>query len=126
MAQLSTRDKIRAATLGKKKVFKSKEATLYDGTKVEIRQPTVGQRSEIRSKSMTVMPNAEMRADMMQFTLWMVILQSYVPGTDERVFEEADYDEIAAVPSGDWVDNLTAIALELSNAEVGEEEAKKP
>lgn len=111
MAQ-SIRDQIRAATLGKKTQFKSKEFD-YDGIKVEFRQPNLKDRQMLINKA----KSKDGDFDFVEFLVWSVISNTYVPGTDERVFEAADYDSMVGKPTGSFVDKFGAEIAEIMNVE---------
>lgn len=111
MAQ-TIRDKIRAATLGKPTQFKSKTFT-YEGVDVEFRQPNLRDRQLLITKSR----NKAGDFDFVEFLVWSVISNTYVPGTTEKVFEESDYDAMIAKNSGSFVDKFGAEIAELLNVE---------
>ena len=104
------RDELRARTLGSKKVFKSK-IIKHNGQKYELRQPTLAQRSELRKRVL----DDEGNFDIFESLIWMVVFYTYVPDTDELVFEEADYDILRSFPSGSWVDEFSDAAASLIN-----------
>lgn len=105
------RNKIRAATIGAKKNFRS-EVVEYNGVEVEIRQPTVRARktlyNECRDKDGNVDP--------MEFLVWCVVHCTYVPGTDDLVFEVGDHEAMLDQPAGSFVDQFGEKASELFNA----------
>lgn len=111
MAQ-SIRDQIRAATLGKKTQFKTKEF-VYEGITVEFRQPNLKDRQLLINKSKT----KDGEFDFVEFLVWSVISNTYVPGTDERVFENSDYESMISKPSGSFVDKFGAEIAEIMNVE---------
>lgn len=81
------RDKLRS------KVFSEKpKATLIDlddGQQIEVRQPTVG-------LLLDVIGIEDLKHRMAQ----MLIMSCYVPGTEDRVFEDADRDNLMLLPQG--------------------------
>lgn len=101
-----------AATLPKKKfdrgsirsaIFatrpKSIEIELF-GTTIELRQPSMG-----------TMFKAQQGASTAHSAAQMLMAYAYVPGTDEKVFDEADIDEVINLPWGnDLVKVQSAIA----------------
>lgn len=82
-----TRDEIRAKVLGAKPLVKVVEN--FFGVTVELRQPDLGTilnaREEDQSNQVTRM--------LTQFT--------FVPGTEEKVFEDADADALIKLPFGE-------------------------
>ena len=98
MAQ-SIRDKIRSATVGKNHKFKSKIFN-YEGIDVEFRQPSIKGKKNLIDKA----KGSDGEFDMINFLVYAVIGNCYVPGTDELVFDETDYDVIVNQPSGSFVD----------------------
>ena len=109
---MSLRDDIRTAMLGKSAVFKNKVVKI-DGVEVEMRQPTVKSRSELFKKC----TDKDGNISHSDFLVWSVIYNTFIPGTNEAVFEEADYDSLVSRPVGGIVDQLGATAGELMNVE---------
>ena len=119
---MSLKDKIRSATIGQKVVFE-KEYVEYNGIRVEIRQPSIGARQQLRERCYTVLDNRPgedpiVKYDQLEFFLWVVIQNTYVPGTDELVFEETDYPVLKALPASSFMDVFYASAQKMSNVEV--------
>jgi|SRR6056297_941726 len=126
------RNKIRSNTLGKTSKFASKLMMIGD-VEVEIRQPSVGTRSILMKKSRDT-KSSEINADVSaadvldsidygKMQVLSVIYCTFVPNTDERVFDEQDYKALINQPAGGFVDDISAIAMEFMNAEP-EAEAK--
>ena len=63
-----------------------KEIIDFFGTKIELRQPALDRMESFQGD------DAKARLPKMIMEL------AYVPGTDEKIFEEADYDMIAGMP----------------------------
>jgi len=106
----STLESIRAATIGKKKQFKSVIHKI-DGEEIELRQPSLKLRSKIYNRSL----NKEGTLDLFEFTLWGTIYSTFVPGTQDLVFSEADYDSLLETPAGSFMDELSAEVMKLMN-----------
>ena len=117
MTEQSQRDKIRAATLGKSKKLESRTITI-DGQQVELRQPTV----KIRNQLLRYAATPECDVDFNDFLLRAVIQCAYVPGTNERVYEDEDYDVLAERPTNDFVDEFSETIMGLMNVTPGEVE----
>lgn len=109
---MSQRDAIRAATLGQNVPFK-KEVVNYNGVDVEIRQPSHKSRRELFKKC----TDESGKVDMLAFLAYAVILNTYVPGTEETVFEESDFEVMVAKPAGGFLDKYGSVAASLLNVE---------
>lgn len=92
VATVSRRDRIRGAVFGAKP--KSEVFTFF-GEQVEIRQPSLGIILEQRQAS----------SDEQTFN--MLLNYTFVPGTVEKVFEQADIDALRNVPFGEDMNNFT-------------------
>jgi hypothetical protein len=115
------RDRLRGKTLGAKKNFKF-EIVVIDGEEFEVRQPTLKQRSDLRKRCAT-MEGSKFEFDIFEFLTWAVIECTFVPGTDDKVFEASDYDMLGSIPAGGWFDDLSEKASELAN--VKKDDVKK-
>jgi len=111
-------DKLRAATIGAKKNFKS-ETIEFNGVKFEIRQPSVSARSEL-TKQCT---GSDGQINMFKFLVWLVIELTYEPNTDNKVFTAEDYDTLVGQPTGGFVDAFSEVAASLVNVDM--EDKKK-
>lgn len=116
-----SRDKLRSATVGGKKTLK-KEIVTVNGEKFEVRQITVGDRKKLVERATSIV-DGNPRINFVEWNLWQVILATFVPGTEERVFEDADYDELISHPAGGFIDELST-ALDRLNSVNQEEVAK--
>lgn len=108
----SIRNSIRAATLGFTVPFKS-EIINFNGVDVEIRQPSHKSRTELYKKA----TDESGKVDMLSFLTYAVILNTYVPGTQETVFEESDFEVMVAKPVGGFLDKFGETASKLLNVE---------
>lgn len=115
-----SRDKIRAATVGAEKNF-TKNIVDYNGIKIEIRQPSIGGRAEIMRKCKTTFKDMDGEEretfDMWEFLTMAVIYCSYVPGTEEKVFEEGDYESIFESPTGSFIDEFSTELIKILNVD---------
>ena len=107
---MSTRDSLRASIFSTKPI-KKEIIKLFD-TEVEIRQPTIKDVLEMDTSDNT------------EAVVGVLIRYCYVPGTDDRVFEEADRDNILSWPVGDWLQNVTKSIERLTGVTVEESEKK--
>lgn len=117
-----TKTKLRKLTLGATQKFKT-TTVIVEGSPFEVRQPSLKQRSALRKKC-TVVTDGGIEFNLFEFLIWAVIFHTYVPGTEELVFSEEDYEALVSMPAGGWFDELSEAASKLFN--VGSEDAKKP
>lgn len=124
---MSEKATLRNLTLGAKKQFQTKKVAIKDeaGTEheFEVRQPTLKERSDLRKRCTSVTKDG-MEFNLFEFLIWAVINHTFVPGTEEKVFSEDDYDGLIDLPAGGWFDELSEAASSLCN--VGGDDAKKP
>ena len=126
MSVTDIRKKLRDKTVGGKSKLRSivKE---FDGEKFEIKQPTVATRGRIMKECKVPLTDDEdemaSKIDYSEMQVWAVIYCTFVPGTNERVFTEADADLLRNQPAGSFVDEFAAEAMDLMN--VAPEEAAK-
>ena len=118
MAQ-SIRDQLRSATLGKKSNFRTKIFN-YEGLDVEFRAPNLKQRQNIIKKSKD--KNGDL--DVVDFIAHSVIECTYVPGTNDNVYEQEDYDALMQQGSGSFVEIFGAEVSALMGVEDEEADAK--
>lgn len=113
---MSKRDSLRKVTVGAEKNF-AKEIVEYNGDKFEIRQPSVSIRSKILKKA-SVSDDfddfGKVEFDKMQ--IYAVIYCTYIPDTDERVFDESDIPALKDQPTDSFVDEFATVAMRLMNA----------
>ena len=112
------RDKIRARTVGAKNQFKSELVDYFD-VQIEVRQVDISSRSEYINSAIDKNRNA----NTLKLQINAVIASCFVPGTDEKVFEDTDYDVISESISGGYCDKLYETVQNLSNLTL--EDAKK-
>lgn len=128
---MNLRETIRAATLGRKSTFDSRLVKLDgpDGTplEVEVRAPSVRARGAILRKAgmlATEKPGGEAKQLLVEHMQVEAVLQlSYVPGTNQRIFEETDREAMLEWPAGGFVDQLAEVALPMLN--VADDEKKE-
>lgn len=111
----SKRDALRSALLGKPKRI-SKIIEIAEGVEIEIRQPTVGSRSRIMSAA-GVSASSQDLNDLAAIQIAAVVHCSFVPGTNERIFDAADRGVLEELPTNQWFDEVSGVALELMNSE---------
>ena len=108
---MSKRDALRSLTVGKSKIFK-KEIVTVDGAEIEVRQLSVGERKRVLNRSSK---NGEV--DPLDFQIWAIISTCYVPGTEEKLFEDTDYNVLSEQPTGGFVDELSKKAVSMLSME---------
>lgn len=108
---MSKRDALRSKTVGAAKKFRTELVTV-DGEEVEVRQLSVRDRLNVYNRSTK---NGVL--DPLQFQIWAVISTCYVPGTNEKLFEDADYDGLVDQPTGGFLDQLSEAAINMLNVE---------
>jgi hypothetical protein len=107
----TVRDAVRAKILGEKPGHSAVE--LDDGSVIEVRQLTVGQMLDTVNET-------DIKKRMARY----LIECCFVPDSEDRVFEEADFDVLMTLPSGGSYQKLMdAINKMLLPVQVGE--AKK-
>lgn len=77
------------------------------GNEVEIRQPTVGQITKIAERKNNV-----------SVIVAVLIEYCYVPNTEEKVFEEADREQLLDMPTGQWLNDFNKAIEELTGVDV--------
>lgn len=91
----SIRDRIFAA--------KSRSMTIdFFGTNIELRQPKMG--------DVLAMRRGESNLDAAQM---MLVHYAYIPGTDEKVFEETDIDSLDQLPFGEDMTRFSEAVADL-------------
>ena len=115
----SSIDDLRALTVGAKKNFRTEKVDI-EGAEFEVRQPSVKARDALMEKC----TDKEGKLKMSEFLSWGIILNTYKPGTDEKVFSDADYKSIIEQPAGGWVDKLGNTAARLLNVQEDEDSPK--
>lgn len=108
---MSFRDEIRAAILASDNLKRKTVPLKFFGAEIELRQPTTG--DIIRATE----------GGTNRFTLVNVLLDyAYVPGTDEKVFEEGDVEHLKSLPYNEDMKSLTQAIETFTNILVGDAE----
>tara|TARA_R100000656_G_scaffold54499_1_gene42971 strand:- start:416 stop:796 length:381 start_codon:yes stop_codon:yes gene_type:complete len=122
----SLKDKIRAATVGKCKTFKS-EIVSFEGVNIEVRQLSLATRRDYMTASLEKVTdstgNETQQANLLKLQVNAVIASSYVPGEDMLVYDETDYNSIKDSVTGGYADVIWEAVQRLSN--ITTEDAKK-
>lgn len=97
-AKVVNKASARDAIFAKKHTSIKKEHIIFNGVQLELRQPSVSQFMESQS--------GDDRAFMVKF----LIEYSYIAGTNEKPFEESDYDALVNMPfNASWTEVTRAI-----------------
>lgn len=108
---------LRSITLGAAKKFRTSVVSI-DGNDFEVRQLSVKGRRDLLEKAY----NSETgKLDTQEYLVWSVIKSTFVPGTDELVYSDADYESLVAMPTGGFVDKLGEAASKLLNVDEGKD-----
>lgn len=108
---MANRDELRAAIFHNSKP--NSTTLTFFGVEIELRQPPM---KDVMEAQATAAENRALAAAQ------MVVRYAYVPGTNERVFEDADIDAIMQMPFGADLANLNVKIAELTNVDIlGEE-----
>lgn len=101
------------------KIFSAKPKTIrvtLFGAVVELRQPPLA----------VILSVQEQTADDRMASIFQTMMRYvYVPGTDERVFEDADRDSFLNLPFGEDMQSLQSAITELTNVADMVKEATK-
>lgn len=108
--QAETRDSLRASLLGNAPKPLRKELMLF-GKTIELQQPTLG-----------AILDSQAVEDMKMRAVDMIIQFAYVPGTNERIFEPADYDTIVDWPFGEELVDVQMAIAELTGVDIEDAE----
>lgn len=113
-AKTMSRDELRSKLLSSH-APKHEMLTIF-GVEVEFRQPTL-----------EAILSARDNEDVKQRTVDMIIQYAYVPGTDEKVFEPADRDQILRWPFGEDMIKVQQAITRLTGVDVNaaEQEIKQ-
>ena len=99
---------LRAATLGKPKEPR-KETVEFNGQKYEVRQPSIVTRDRIMKDS----KDDKGAQQLGRMCALAVIACTFIPGTDNRLYTDADLDGMLGQPTGSFVDTLGNVAIRL-------------
>lgn len=105
------RDALRAATVGAVRA-RTGEIVDLNGAQIEVRKPSVAERYEIIQNASK--DNGK-GVDLRKMHATALINLCYIPGTDERVFEDADMASLTDTEAGGWSDVLFEVAQKFIN-----------
>lgn len=81
----------------------------------EVRAPTVAERSSIIKEAGKQDKNGEANIDFAKLQVYAIIHLTVVPGTDEKVFTEADIPTLMSRPANGPFDELAEAAIKVVN-----------
>lgn len=124
----SVRDSLRAHTLGRSRAPRTLVVE-WEGKSFELRQPTRGEYDQImRAAGAQIIDGKSTleTANLADAQREAVLLLARVPGTGQRIFEEADRKALLEMPHepGDFVDVLGAAAMKLTYGTAEEAHAR--
>ena len=116
------KDKIRAGTVGSKKIFRSRIVE-FDGMEIEIREPSVKTWGLILKAAMGMDgEEGKNKTEIDKYLIWSVIYCAFVPQTDEKIYEETDYETLETFPKSGFVGEFAEIAMDMMNSDQEETE----
>lgn len=111
-----TRAQIRAAIFNGVNTKPKSKVIAFFGQQIEVKQLDLDTILSFRTdENMT--PKDRMVAT--------IIAYGYVPGTDDRVFEDADKDQLLSMPFGADFQRLQAAISDLTNIDIATKDAEK-
>lgn len=109
----SARDQLRAKIFSADSARPKSMEVEFFGVTVEIRQPSLGRILDLQNDD-------DRKAAMVD----MIIEYAYVPGEQERVFEDADTDTLLGMPWGEDFVRVNDAISKLTGLDIGEEEVR--
>lgn len=106
---LSTRDSLRASIFSSENSRCKRVPITLNGAELELKQPTIDEVIKLQDR-----PEASARVAI------ILINHAFIPGTEDKVFDDADYDSLAALP---YTPELTAIQEVLNTFLIGDQKA---
>lgn len=104
-----TKDELRAKIFSAENSKCKRVEITFNGAKLELQQPTITEVMELNDR-----PEASARVAV------MLIKHAYVPNTDVHVFDDTDYDVLAALP---YSPELTVIQEHMNVFLIGDDKA---
>lgn len=108
MAQ-NTRNAMRAAMFSDENKKPASEPLTLFGQDVEVRQPSLSQLNALSRKAADVKIPGVVN---------LMIEYCYIPGTDEKVFDPGDAEQLASMPTGKWLNDFNAVVQKLSGIDI--------
>lgn len=108
---MATRDELRSAILSSANMKRKSVKLKFFGAEIELLQPTAGDIMRYMDDSTKSLNIANVLLD-----------YAYVPGTEEKVFEEGDLENIKQLPFNEDMQALVKAIEQFTNIMVGEAE----
>lgn len=110
----STRDSIRTKIFADAKSRFQRKVVDFQGVDIEVRQPSLGQ-----------IMGAQENESNTEGTIKLAIEHCYVPGTEEKIFDDADKDSLLALPFDQGMANINQAIADMTGISLTEDDAEK-
>lgn len=104
-----TRDQIRALMFAAENKVQAVEVITLFGQPVEVRQPTLNQLNAL---------SRQKENDKVSPIVRIMIEYCYMPGTNDKVFEQGDAEQLMSMPTGKWLNDFNEAMEKLSGVDV--------
>ena len=104
-----TRNDVRASMFSEKNTKPAVEPLILFGEKVELHQPTLEQMNKLGRQA------ADAKIPPLVF---MMIEYCYMPDSSDKVFEPADAQQLAQMPTGPWLTDFNKAVGKLTGVDV--------
>lgn len=109
VARKMTRDELRAVMFSPEKTLAHRIPLMFNGVQLEWQRPSIQELAEAQDASKD-----------RNFMVGMIINYSYLPNTDEKVFEDSDYAVIMKMPYTDEYGDAVQTIVKALNMKVDE------
>ena len=109
----SARDHLRSLTVGSPKTFK-KEIVEFGGESFDVRQPSIKALRQVAQAA----EDKDGTTGLIDLGIWAMIFCTYVPDTNQLVFDESDHKEIMSHPKSPFIELLTSKSIEMITIDV--------
>jgi hypothetical protein len=110
----SPRDTLRSSIIGRKS---KGDILTFEGKEIELRCGSIRDRDTILKLCQVDDKGNSCEFNDLKFMILTVIAHTYIPGTNENIFEETDYDSLESGDIGGFIDFVTAHILEKENTD---------
>lgn len=104
-------------------------SAIFNGTNMKPKEKEIdffGQKIVIKQLNLdTILSFRSSESSAKERMVDTIVAYAYVPGTEDKVFEEADKDSLLAMPFGADFQRLQAAITELTSVDLGTKEAEK-
>lgn len=116
-----SRKDIRNAIFNHKRAKRQIRKVNFFDQDLELRQPTLGEVLSMNDEDIEIDEHGEVKTNTRKAAVSMLIKYAYIPGTEERVFENADEDVLLDLPFGQDFQAVNKAFEELTTLAVGDE-----